>query len=141
MLVRLLYVSRSTKPLDTELLDSILSCAHQHNPSRGLTGILCYNNDTFVQILEGSRKEVSNLYNRIVRDPRHHDVELLHFEEIRERRFANWTMGKVNLSTINPSLLLRFSERPDFDPHNTPGSATMALLEDLIASAAIIGRH
>lgn len=141
MLVRLLYASRSTKPMDNEFLDAILGKAHQHNPSRGLTGILCYSNDIFVQVLEGSRQEVSRLYNSIVSDPRHTDVELLHFEEIRERRFANWTMGQVNLSKINPSLLLRFSEHPDFDPFKTRGSATMALLEDLIASAAIVGRH
>lgn len=140
MLVRLLYASRAAQPHNTELLDSILLQSHRHNPARGLTGILCYSGDLFIQVLEGSRSEVSALYNSIVKDSRHDNVELLHFEEITERRFANWTMGQVNLAKINPSLLLRFSEKPTLDPFSIRGSASMALLEELIATASIVGR-
>ncbi|GGX88421.1 BLUF domain-containing protein [Vogesella alkaliphila] len=140
MLVRLLYASRAAQPYSAEVLDSILAQSHKHNPERGLTGILCYSGDIFIQVLEGGRAEVSSLYNSIVRDPRHQNVELLHFEEIRERRFANWTMGQVNLAKVNPSLLLRFSEKPQLDPFSVRGSASMALLEELIATAAIVGR-
>ncbi|GHD74680.1 BLUF domain-containing protein [Vogesella fluminis] len=140
MLVRLLYASRAAQPYSAEVLDSILAQSHKHNPVRGLTGILCYSGDIFIQVLEGSRAEVSSLYNSIVRDPRHQNVELLHFEEIRERRFANWTMGQVNLAKVNPSLLLRFAEKPLLDPFSIRGSASMALLEELIATAAVVGR-
>ena len=37
-------------------------------------------------------------------------------------------MGQVNLAKINPSLLLKHSERPALDPYNMPGPASMALL-------------
>lgn len=140
MLVRLLYASRAAQPYSADMLDVIMAQSHQHNPARGLTGILCHSGDIFIQVLEGGRAEVSAMYNSIVRDPRHQNVELLHFEEICERRFANWTMGQVNLAKVNPSLLLRFSDKPVLDPFSIRGTATMALLEELIATAAIVGR-
>ena len=140
MLVRLLYASRAIHGITPDALESILAQSRLHNPEIGVTGILCYSGDIFVQLLEGGRREVSGLYNTIVRDSRHSNVELLHFEEITERRFANWTMGQVNLARVNPSTLLKYSERPGLDPFSMGGKMSMALLEELIATAAIVGR-
>ena len=50
-------------------------------------------------------------------------------------------MGQVNLAKVNPSLLLRYSEKPHLDPFSIGGRASMALLEELIDTAAIVGRH
>ncbi len=41
---------------------------------------------------------------------------LLHYREVPERRFAGWTMGHVRLTKVNPSLLLKYSDRPVLDP-------------------------
>lgn len=140
MLVRLLYASRATEPLTQELMESILNQSRSHNPHNGVTGILCYSGDIFMQVLEGGRQQVSALYNTIVKDSRHHDVELLQFEEIAERSFSSWTMGQVNLAKVNPSTLLKYSERPGLDPFSVSGRVSMALLAELIATAAIVGR-
>ncbi|MGQ5525353.1 BLUF domain-containing protein [Chitinimonas sp. PSY-7] len=140
MLVRLLYASRSVKPFHSEQMDKILAQSRTHNPDNGITGILCYSGDIFMQVLEGGRCEVSKLYNTIASDPRHQDVELLLFEEISERRFAGWTMGQVNLSKVNPSTLLKYSEKALLDPYAISGRVSLALLEELIATAAIVGR-
>jgi hypothetical protein len=83
---------------------------------------------------------VSELYGHIQQDKRHKAVELLHYEEISERRFAGWTMGQVNLSKINHSILLKYSERPELDPYSVSGKVSFALLEELMATASIIGR-
>jgi hypothetical protein len=91
-------------------------------------------------VLEGGREAVNALYNQIARDPRHQDVVILHYEEVTERRFAGWTMGQVNLSKVNPSLLLKYSERAVLDPYAVSGRVSMALLEELIATASILGR-
>lgn len=139
MLVRLLYASRCDA-LTPEMIDSILANSREHNPALGITGILCHGGHVFMQVLEGGRDVVNTLYNRICRDDRHRDVTLLHYEEISERRFAGWTMGQVNLSRLNPSLLLKYGERPVLDPYSVSGRVSMALLEDLIATAAIVGR-
>jgi hypothetical protein len=140
MLVRLLYASRSSEPLNAETIDAILSASRAKNVAQGITGLLCHSGDIFMQVLEGGREAVNALYLKLAQDPRHHDVVLLHYEEITERRFAGWTMGQVNLARVNPSILLKYSERPVLDPYALPGQVSMALLEELIASACIVAR-
>jgi hypothetical protein len=140
MLVRLLYASRANAAVTHEIIDSILQASRKHNPELGITGVLCHGGDVYMQVLEGGRPAVNQLYNTIVRDERHHDIALLHYQEVSERKFAGWTMGQVNMAKINPSLLLKYSDKPVLDPFTTPGRAAMALLEDLIATAQICGR-
>jgi hypothetical protein len=140
MLVRLLYVSRAVEKDSTKAIESILESSRSHNLGNGITGVLCYGGGVFLQAIEGGRKAVNNLYNHIVDDKRHTDVELLHYEEISERRFGGWTMGQVNLSKLNISIVLKYSERPEFDPYSVSGRVSLALLEELMATASIIGR-
>ena len=140
MLVRLLYASRSAQPVSSEVIESILAQSRRHNPELGITGILCQSGDVFMQVLEGGRTAVNQLYNQIVRDERHRDVVMLHYEEVMERRFAAWTMGQVNLAKVNASTLLKYCEKPVLDAYAMSGRASMALLEELIATAQIIGR-
>ena len=139
MLVRLLYASRTVDP-SAETIDAILAQSRQFNPSSGITGILCYGGGIFLQASEGGRMPVSELYGHIQRDSRHKDVVLLHYEEISERRFSGWTMGQVNMSKINASILLKYAEKPELDPYSVSGKVSLALLEELMATASIIGR-
>jgi hypothetical protein len=140
MLVRLLYASRSPRPVEHAIIESILAQSRRHNPELGITGILCQSGDMFMQVLEGGRAAVNRLYNQIVRDERHGDVVILHYEEATERRFAAWTMGQVNLAKVNRATLLKYSETAELDPYAMSGPAAMALLDELIATAQIIGR-
>jgi len=139
MLVRLLYCSRAVDTSATAI-ESILDKAREHNPVSGITGILCYGGGIFLQAIEGGRMPVSELYGHIQGDARHKDVALLHYEEISERRFSGWTMGQVNVSKLNHSILLKYSERPELDPYSVSGKVSLMLLEDLMATAAICGR-
>ncbi len=139
MLVRLLYASRAadTSPA---AIESILAKSREHNPACGITGILCYGHGVFLQAIEGGRSAVNELYGTILRDVRHQQVELLLYEEISERRFGGWTMGQVNLSRLNASIVLKYSQKPELDPYAVSGKASLALLEDLMATASIVGR-
>ncbi len=139
MLVRLLYASRAVNS-HIDSIEDILSQSRQYNPSCGITGILCYGGGIFLQAIEGGRNAVSELYSHIQKDPRHKDVVLLHYEEITERRFGGWSMGQVNMSKINASILLKYAERPELDPYSVSGKVSLALLEELMATASIIGR-
>lgn len=139
MLVRLLYASRAVDPSESAI-ESILAQSRQFNPSCGITGILCYGGGIFLQAIEGGRNAVNELYSHIVRDTRHKDVVLLHYQEIMERRFGGWTMGQVNTSRINASILLKYAEKPELDPYAVSGAVSLALMEELMATASIIGR-
>ena len=140
MLVRLLYVSRSVHPETPEQTESILASAREHNLAHGITGVLCYGGGIYLQALEGGRNQVNGLYTQIVKDPRHKDVVVLAYEEISERRFGGWTMGQVRLDKLNPSIVLKYSETAELDPYSVSGDVSFALLEELMATASIIGR-
>jgi hypothetical protein len=139
MLVRLLYASRAVDACP-EIIETILHECRSRNPNSGITGVLCYGGGIFLQVIEGGRMAISQLYNQIQRDARHKDVVLLQYEEISERRFAGWTMGEVNMTRINASILLKYAEKPELDPYSVSGQVSMALLEELMATASVIGR-
>jgi hypothetical protein len=141
MLVRLLYASRTTPALAERGIDDLLRQSRRNNISCGITGMLCLSNGVFVQVIEGGRADVSRLFARIIADPRNTDVQILMFEDISERRFGNWTMGQVNIASVNPALLLKYSARPSLDPYTAGGAATMKLLVEMAESGAIAQRE
>ncbi|MES2992293.1 MAG: BLUF domain-containing protein [Pseudomonadota bacterium] len=138
MLVRLMYASRATETVRPEMLNAILKKSTHNNPAVGVTGVLCFSGDIFLQVLEGGRTQVSRLYNRIAQDPRHQDVVLLSYDEIDERSFAGWAMGQVNMSRLNPALLLKYSEAAVLDPYAVSGKVSMALFNELVATASVM---
>ena len=140
MLVRLMYASRAVPAVDQEELLSILRKSKSNNPGVGITGVLCFSEGIFLQVLEGGRSAVNQLYNRIAADTRHTQVELLSYDEIGERRFAGWSMGQVNMARLNPALLLKYSERATLDPYAVSGAVSMSLFEELLATASVVGQ-
>jgi hypothetical protein len=139
MLVRLLYASRAAATIDAEALAAILKQSKEHNARVGVTGVLCFcaSSHTFMQVLEGGRNAVSALYNHIAQDARHQDVVLLSYEEIGERSFASWSMGQVHMNRLNPALVLKYSEGTVLDPYAVSGEASLALFNELVATASI----
>jgi hypothetical protein len=138
MLVRLLYASRAAAPLSAATVTSILQQSRKNNPHQGITGTLCFSDDLFIQVLEGGRDEICELFNAIVRDDRHVNVRLLVYEEVPERRFGGWTVGQVDITKVNPSLLLKYSEKAVLNPFACSGRASLTLLEELIATGSVV---
>jgi hypothetical protein len=140
MLVRCLYASRAVDRVTAATVDAILEEARRNNPGAGITGMLCFTDELFIQVIEGGRDAVCELYNSLVRDARHTGIRLLRFEEITERGFGAWTMGKVDFSRTSQTLLLKYFDTARLDPFAAPGGATLSLLTELIRSGSINGR-
>ena len=140
MLVRLVYASQSTQPIDDKLIESILRKSREYNVDAGITGVLCVcHGDVFLQVIEGGREEVNRLLGKLFHDDQHTDVTLLDYAEIHERRFASWRMGRVDLDKLNVGVVLKYSEKPDLNPFQISGSVALALLEELMSTASIMG--
>lgn len=140
MLVRLIYASRSTGPITDQTVEDVLVKSRDNNSNAGITGVLVVCDDNvFMQVLEGGRDEVNRLYWQVIHDTRHTDVTLLEYSEIAERSFTNWRMGRVDLNRINPGMSLKYSEKPRLDPFQLPGRVAIAVLQDLMAAALIVG--
>ena len=127
--VRLLYVSRAVGPQTTTMTTTILVQAQANNPAQAITGVLCQGQGFFFQVIEGERSKVNALYRRISADARHKDVDILHYEEIHERRFGRWSMALVHLSVDDPMVRL---QHPDFDPYSASGPQVMQQVMDLL---------
>jgi hypothetical protein len=138
MLVRLIYCSRAVPAMDPEELHAIVRVSRTNNAKLGVTGVLCFYEGFFVQVLEGGRATVNALYNRVIADARHTDVTLLGYEQVAERRFAGWAMGQANMARLNPALVLKYSETATLDPYALDGRSMSALFEELIATGAIM---
>jgi hypothetical protein len=44
------------------------------------------------------------------------------------------------MSRMNPALLLKYSERPTLDPFSVSGHVSMALFQELMVTASIVGQ-
>jgi hypothetical protein len=141
MLVQLLYASRAAPDadVDSSVIAAILREACRNNPRTGITGVLCYSDQFYIQLLEGGRQQVNGLYGRLLADQRHTDVTLLYYAEVSARRYSGWVMGQVNLQRLNPATLLRYGALPLFDPFGLPGESSLALIDELMSSASVIG--
>jgi hypothetical protein len=48
--------------------------------------------------------------------------------------------GQVNIGKVNSSLLMKYAEKAELNPFAVSGKVSMALLEELIATASVVGR-
>ena len=93
MLSKLIYASQAKRPMSPEELTQLLTVARTNNEKHGLSGLLLYCNQSFLQVLEGETEALDALYQKIERDERHDRLRLLARVPIETRKFAGWSMG------------------------------------------------
>lgn len=96
-LIRLTYASSTSScpaQVQGDLID-ILHNAQFYNPKHQIHGVLFYGNGYFFQCLEGQRKEVLKLYDKISSDPRHNEIDILSLKTIEMSEFRRWKMKYV----------------------------------------------
>lgn len=129
-LVRLIYASTKTQSFKPEDIEDILEKARKFNGQHGVTGMLCFNRNFFLQCLEGGRTAVNMTYQKILKDERHDHVVILGYEEIVYRDFNDWSMAYVPEQMLTDDINLRYSKGKTFDPYAMNGdSAALMLLE------------
>lgn len=109
MLITLIYGSSAVGSPSEHDLQEILEASWKNNKPLGITGMLLYRGGNFLQVLEGEKEVVESLYNKIKTDPRHHSVLTIFKRQIKQREFSDWTMGFVNLETLDPAELPGYS--------------------------------
>ncbi len=87
------YRSIAKPGLALKDLEDILEKANTNNPARNISGCLIYHDNSFVQILEGTKKDVLEVYKNITADKRHHSVTLLWENNVDHRFFEDWNMA------------------------------------------------
>ncbi|MDH5699677.1 MAG: BLUF domain-containing protein [Nitrospirota bacterium] len=97
-MIQISYISKATKSMSQDDLEEILRTSRENNARLGITGMLLYGNNTFVQILEGEEKAVNELVEKIKRDSRHADFHVLKNKTIDRREYADWSMDFKRVS-------------------------------------------
>ena len=90
---RIIYASQATYDLSPDELVSLLEKARAKNEKAGLSGMLLYSSQSFLQVLEGDEDALASAYARIEVDDRHTNLRLLMEEEVDAPLFPDWTMG------------------------------------------------
>ena len=91
-LVELSYLSEAVSDMSFLGLMRLLESARAFNQKNGITGILFYDNQQFIQVIEGERSAIMKTWKRIQDDKRHHRIELLEIKEISERIYPDWLL-------------------------------------------------
>ena len=132
MLVSLLYVSQPRGPVTTSVTSTILRSSIVNNKSADISGVLCQGTGLYMQVLEGERPVVNNMFYRIVADSRHHLIELLSMEEITQRKFNQWSMALVHLNANDPMVIMN---HPEFNPYASSAKDAMNILDELVKTS------
>jgi hypothetical protein len=93
----IIYSSYTAIEFDDGKLKLLLIQSRERNKDLGITGMLLYFNDTFIQLIEGGEEQVKLLYKDICNDVRHKNVITLKEGQADKRNFDNWSMGFKSL--------------------------------------------
>lgn len=130
---RLIYCSRPVAPTRGDL-KGILEACERNNPVSHVTGMLLFTSDCFVQLLEGGRGAVNACFQKISRDRRHDDIEVVSSGPIDFRLFERWSMHYVSIAGASACDLRRFAASGRFDPFETAPS----VIEQLCVHASLL---
>jgi hypothetical protein len=103
-----LYVSTLSPDSPVKVISQIAAKARIANQEADITGLLVFDGMRFCQQLEGPRKAVLTLMERIQQDPRHVNVEILHHAPLEERRFRRFSLGYA--ATDDADVLARIED-------------------------------
>lgn len=117
MLSQLVYVSKRKSICTAEEIQDILAACERNNPSLGITGVLLYSDDQFIQLVEGEPDTLKGLYDKIKEDDRHENCTMISYAPASDRSFPNWHMGskKLGEDTVNFNTQIKSDEKELFE--------------------------
>ena len=105
-MLQIAFSSTMIEPLDDTELSQLVEQSRTYNHSVGISGSMVVGGNRFASMLEGEEQEISALFGRICRDPRHHAIVLLGRRMTDHRLFADHPLGLERLAPIGPSMSL-----------------------------------
>lgn len=105
---RIIYLSTATQYLEKKEIDSILKKSYAYNLEHNITGILLYIDGDFIQVLEGAKSDITNLFEKIKKDKRHKGIICVINEPVKQRQLSDWSMGYYTDSYQNLKNLIGF---------------------------------
>lgn len=92
------YFSTAVESTTEHDIIDIVEFSRIKNARLNITGVLLYINGNIVQVLEGPKEALEDLYKSIQADVRHTNVRAVISQPISQRLFSHWYMGYETLS-------------------------------------------
>jgi hypothetical protein len=132
MLYQLIYCSK-TNQFDESVLTDIFKQSVYRNYKNNIKGFLfVVNKKSYIQILQGPFEKINHLYNKISKDDRHHDVNLLSFKKIECYNLNYWNIRSIIDSSNNLYLNKCWSMILDSDGYVIPTLVSEKIIFDSI---------
>jgi hypothetical protein len=132
-----IYKSRCKDVANWDLVESILESSTRNNPTSGITGVLVATQTHFLQILEGEFEALNETLERISRDTRHEQVQLIRFSDVEKRRFNDWAMHGIGLFDLNSELTIKLCQKFGEDNGNVRLPTTADEVQELLDIALL----
>lgn len=94
-MLSVIYVSSSRRTFSAANLQDLAGEAAKANLACQVTGLLACNSRSFMQLLEGERKDVHDTMRRIEQDERHQNITYLRQQERERRECPGWSMCAI----------------------------------------------
>lgn len=91
-MLSIIYVSNVSSGFKDKDLEKLVGQAAAINAKNNVTGMLVYNGQNFMQLLEGKQRRVERILERISKDPRHSNIVVIRREEQQARECPDWSM-------------------------------------------------
>jgi hypothetical protein len=109
---RIIYLSAAVQQLTDEEVNSLLIKSRLFNIQRDITGILLYIDGSFLQVIEGKKENVIDLYQKIKKDSMHKKIICVYNDQTEKRQFPHWSMGFCSTTYVK---LRKLSGFENFD--------------------------
>jgi len=110
MLYEILYSSVAIQKFSADGIQSLLSQCFENNKENDITGCMIYKKREFIQVIEGEKKHVKALFEKIKHDKRHTKVQIIWEGETKQRSFNQWLMGFYNFDELNIAEIQGFAD-------------------------------
>lgn len=136
ILMSMTYASRANPDVSAKDFNEILQQAQANNAANGITGMLTFNKDYFLQTVEGPRAQINRLLYSLIADQRHHDLQVIETRELKHREWSKWSMNYASPTEANAAIYLKYSTTIDFNPYLLSAESARDLMSELSAERA-----
>ena len=119
VIFQLIYTCALARQLNCSELKAIAQTSRARNLKLGITGILLCKDGSVLQVLEGDKDAVMELYEKITSDARITNPLILIKRMATEREFPKWSMGFKNADETDSAFKLCAQSFPDVLPDNS----------------------
>lgn len=127
MLHAICYISNSVDLWQARPLENLFILSKIQNVFRNVTGLLLYNEGTFLQVVEGGKDTIAVLLSKIKRDKRHNQITVMFDRPIKHRIFKSFQTGLV--SSDNEKELKKLNSKIQFSKTSKYAKSINAILD------------